>query len=64
MEMQQSQQKASKFLVSDSVLYRRQKTRELLAEESITTDKSRTTAEGVHELSGQRGKERTLPKEG
>ena len=61
-EMQQFRQEATKFLVSDGILYWRGKTNEPPANVLVSAEQTRNAMEAAHELSGHRGKEGTLPK--
>jgi hypothetical protein len=59
-EMQQFRREATKYLVSDGILYRRRKTNEPPAKVLVSAEQKRKAMEAAHELSGHRGREGTL----
>jgi hypothetical protein len=61
-ELQQFRREATKYLVSDGILYRRRKTNEPPAKVVVSTEQKRKAMEAAHELSGHRGREGTLRK--
>jgi len=62
-EMQQFRWEAMKYLVSDGMFYRRQKTNESPAKVIVSTEQNKNAMEAAHEMSGHCGREETLQKE-
>jgi hypothetical protein len=60
--MQQFRQEATKYLVSDGILYRRRNTNEPPAKVLVSAEQKRKAMESAHELSGHPGREGTLRK--
>jgi len=58
--MQQFRRQATKYLVSDEILYRRQKTNEPPAKVLVSAEQITKAMEAAHELTGHRGREGTL----
>jgi hypothetical protein len=61
-EVQQFLREATKYLVSDGIIYRRRKTNEPQANMLVSAEQKRRAMDAAHKQSGHRGREGTLRK--